>query len=62
MQKRITKSSVPGGLVGARDWGALGGLNRLAMEAGVGIERSGGADRDQFGGRSRFIPALLNDF
>lgn len=62
MQKRIKKSTLPGGLAGARDWGALRGVDRLGIEAGVGKERSGGADRDQFGGRSRFIPALLNGF
>ena len=30
-------------------------------EDGVGSDHSGGAARDQLGGRSRFIPAVLND-
>jgi len=62
IQSRLRSSRPYCGVAGARDCGASGRRSNVVNDEGVGSHHSGGAEREQLGGRSRLIPAVLNDF
>lgn len=60
MQSWLNSSWPSRGVAGARECGTPGWY--VLKDEGVGNHHSGGTERDHVGGRSRLMPAVLNDF